>query len=104
MRMMGASLATEPALGDKSGEKARPAVAFFDFADVFEDFYPHLGVDRVAFGTTWAATGNHRFASVIQGWVGDVTWYPLSLARPGASTMHSLGHRVTFVRSSLAHR
>jgi glycosyltransferase involved in cell wall biosynthesis len=79
-------------------------VAFFDFADVFEDFYPHLGVDRHAFATSWASTGNHAFASLIQEYVGNVTWYELSLHRSIRSQRHNLGMKVDFVRSSLLHR
>jgi glycosyltransferase involved in cell wall biosynthesis len=61
-------------------------------------------VDRETFATTWAATGNHRFASLIHDRVGDVTWYPLTLSRPGPATTHVLGYQVAFVRSSLLHR
>ena len=83
---------------------ARPRVAFFGFADVFEDFYPHLGVDRHAFATSWAATGNHAFASLIQEYGGSVTWYELSLAGPIPTQRHALGMKVDFLRSSLLHR
>jgi len=83
---------------------ARPRVAFIDFADVFEDFYPHLGIDHQAFATTWAGTGNHSFSSVIQEFVGNVTWYELSLSRFSPSERHALGMQVNFVRSSLIHR
>ena len=86
------------------GTEIRPKVAFFGFADVFEDFYPHLGVDRHAFATRWAATGNHAFASVIQDHVGEVTWYELSLDRPLPPERHVAGMQVDFVRSSLLHR
>lgn len=79
-------------------------MAFFDFADVFEDFYPHLGVDRHAFATSWAGTGNHAFASLIQEQVGDVTWYELSVDRSVHSQRHDLGVQVEFVRSSSLHR
>jgi glycosyltransferase involved in cell wall biosynthesis len=82
----------------------RPRVAFIDFADVFEDFYPHLGIDHQAFATTWAGTGNHSFSSVIQEFVGNVTWYELSLSRSSPSERHALGMQVNFVRSSLIHR
>ena len=79
-------------------------MAFFDVADVFEDFYPHLGVDRQAFATSWAATGNHAFASLIQEHIGSVTWYELSLADSIPPERHDLGMKVDFVRSSLLHR
>jgi hypothetical protein len=31
--------------------RERPLIAFFDYPDVFEDFYPHYGVDQRAFAT-----------------------------------------------------
>jgi glycosyltransferase involved in cell wall biosynthesis len=83
---------------------ARPNVALVGFTDVFEDFYPHLGVDRHAFATTWAGTGNHSFSSVIHEYVGDVTWYELSLRPSSPAEQHALGMRVSFVRSSWVHR
>lgn len=83
---------------------ARPRVALVGFADVFEDFYPHLGVRRRDFATTWAGTGNHAFASVIHEHVGDVTWYELSLHRSPPAERHALGIQVEFVRSSSVHR
>ena len=97
MRIMSASVAASP-------RRARATIALFDFADVFEDFYPHLGVDRESFATTWAATGNHKFASVLEERVGDVTWYELSLQEAVPAVTHELGHAVEFVRSSALHR
>lgn len=79
-------------------------IALFDFADVFEDFYPHIGVDRESFSKSWKASGNHRFAAALQERVGDVTWYELSLRRGPRGALHEAGHGVTFVRSSAAHR
>lgn len=93
-----------PAAPHASRPSPAPRVALFDFADVFEDFYPHIGVDRAAFGTTWAGSGNHRFASLLQERVGDVFWYELSLEPGPREARHAAGHRVTFVRSSFAHR
>ena len=57
----------------------RPLIAFFDYPDVFEDFYPHYGVDQRSFATRWAGTGNHAFLSLLQREVGDVVWYAFSL-------------------------
>ena len=102
--MISAIAASQPIRRGVVREGPRLQVALFDFADVFEDFYPQLGVDRTAFSTSWAATANHRFASLINEWIGDVTWYALSLEPPSPSATHALGHRVTFARSSLAHR
>lgn len=82
----------------------RPRVAFIGFADVFEDFYPHLGIDHQAFATKWAGSGNHAFSSVIQEFVGNVTWYEFSLSRFSPSEQHALGMQVDFVRSSMIHR
>ena len=60
--------------------RRRPVIAFFDYPDVFEDFYPHYGVDQRTFATRWADTGNHAFLSVLQREVGDVIWYAFSVA------------------------
>src|SRR5256885_1634320 len=69
-----------PARAGSTGTAARrPRIAFFDYPDVFEDFYPHLGVDQRGFATTWARTGNHAFLTLLQREVGDVTWYAFSL-------------------------
>ncbi|MDQ3957940.1 MAG: glycosyltransferase family 4 protein [Actinomycetota bacterium] len=80
------------------------AVAFFDFADVFEDFYPRFGVDQAAFARTWRGSGNHAWLSLIQKELGTVSWYVLSLAPEVTPTTHDSGVRVTFVRSSRVHR
>ena len=41
--------------------RERPLIAFFDYHDVFEDFYPHYGVDQRSFATRWADTANHAW-------------------------------------------
>jgi len=83
----------------------RPTIAFFDYPDVFEDFYPHYGVDQDAFATRWAGTGNHAFARALQDEVGDVVWYGMSLAPKLREARHEVtGCRVRMVRSSAAHR
>ena len=83
----------------------RPRIAFFDYPDVFEDFYPHYGVDQRAFATSWAATGNHALVRLLQREIADVTWYELSLAPELAGATHEqTGCRVRFTRSSAAHR
>src|SRR3954454_18468447 len=83
----------------------RLRIAFFDYPDVFEDFYPHYGVDQQAFATRWAATGNHAFVGLLQREVGDVTWYALSLEPQIAEATHEVtGARVRVLRSSAAHR
>ena len=88
----------------RTGGRARGLVALFDFADVFEDFYPHLGVDHAAFAASWGASGNHRFASLLQEHVADVRWYSTTLRRSGGPFSHELGFSVVFSRSSSVHR
>jgi glycosyltransferase involved in cell wall biosynthesis len=85
--------------------RSRPLIAFFDYHDVFEDFYPHYGVDQRAFATSWANTGNHAFLKLLQQEVGDVVWYAFSL-RPVVqeATHQEVGCRVRFLPSSLGHR
>ena len=83
----------------------RPKIAFFDYCDVFEDFYPHYGVDQSAFSRTWSSGGNHAFVRLVQREVGDVTWYELALRPDVPEGRHELlGCRVRFVRSSWPHR
>jgi glycosyltransferase involved in cell wall biosynthesis len=86
-----------------SGE--RPRIAFFGYHDVFEDFYPHYGVDQRAFATRWMGTGNHAFVSLLQREVGDLVWYVLSLAPELEEARHEVvGCRVRMLPSSWLHR
>ena len=95
--------ASSPVVGPTS--QARPKVAFFDSCDVFEDFYPHYGIDQPTFARTWAGTGNHAFIRQLQREVGDVTWYELTLRPDLREAQHEVaGCRVRFVRSSWLHR
>jgi glycosyltransferase involved in cell wall biosynthesis len=89
----------------RSPSRSRPVIGFFDHPDVFEDFYPHYGVDQRQFASTWAATGNHAFATALQEDVGDVVWYVSSI-RPEREldALHEAGFRVRVVASSRAHR
>lgn len=83
----------------------RPRIAFFDYPDVFEDFYPHYGVDQEAFARSWAASGNHRWVSLLQAEIGDVTWYSFSLDPVLDEARHEVtGARVRMIRSPLLHR
>lgn len=83
----------------------RPRIAFFDYPDVFEDFYPHYGVDQRAFATTWGATGNHALVRLLQREVGDVVWYELCLAPELREAVHQVtGATVRLRRSSVVHR
>lgn len=86
-------------------EPDRTRIAFLDYPDVFEDFYPHYGVDQRAFATLWAATGLHAFLSLLQQEVGDVTWYSQSLAPEIGEARHEVvGCRVKILPSSWLHR
>ena len=89
-----------------SGTEAgrRPRIAFFDYPDVFEDFYPHYGVSQQAFSTHWSDSGNHAFVSLLQREVGDVVWYESSIRPQLEGAWHDLGCRVSIVRSSWVHR
>src|SRR5579871_2706768 len=95
-----------PARGGSAGNAVRrPRIAFFDYPDVFEDFYPHIGVDQRSFATTWERTGNHAFLTLLQREVGDVTWYAFSLRPQLAEARHEVvGCRVRMLPSSALHR
>ena len=83
----------------------RPKIAFFDYPDVFEDFYPHYGVDQRAFATVWHNTGTHAWIKIIQEEVGDVTWYVLSINPAIKEAKHEYTRcKVKFLRSSWFHR
>jgi glycosyltransferase involved in cell wall biosynthesis len=83
----------------------RLKVAFFDYPDVFEDFYPHYGVDHHAFGTTWHNTANHAWLKLVQQEVGDVTWYVTSLRNQQATALHeTVGCEIRWIPSSWMHR
>jgi glycosyltransferase involved in cell wall biosynthesis len=83
----------------------RPRIAFFDYPDVFEDFYPHYGVDQRAFATRWAGTGSHAFVSLLQREVGDVVWYAFSLAPEFEVARHEVMNcRMKMLPSSWLHR
>lgn len=89
-----------------SRNQPRRAIIFVDYADVFEDFYPHYGVSQQAFATSWSATGNHAFVRLLQRLIGDVIWYEFSL-KPESEEIQFhgvIGHRVRFLQSSLLHR
>jgi glycosyltransferase involved in cell wall biosynthesis len=85
--------------------RARPLIAFFDYPDVFEDFYSHYGVDQRMFATRWAATGSHAFVSLVQREVGDVIWYAFSLAPEFEEARHQVvGCQVRMLPSSWLHQ
>ncbi len=85
--------------------RARPLIAFFDYPDVFEDFYPHYGVDQRTFATRWVGAGNHAFLSLLQREIGDVVWYAFSLAPQLSEARHEVvGCRVKMLPSPWLHR
>jgi hypothetical protein len=87
-----------------SSSPARPQIAFFDFPDVFEDFYPHYGVTQQDFASRWSDTGNHAFAAALQRYVGDVIWYAFSLKPELSEASHAIGYRVRMLPSGSLHR
>lgn len=92
---------TQPTILNK-----RRKIAFFDYPDVFEDFYPHYNVSQESFATTWHNTGNHLMLKILQEEAGDVTWYMLSL-RPtyfGEVAHAYTGSQVRYFTSSWMHR
>src|SRR3954452_24226739 len=83
----------------------RLKIAFFDYPDVFEDFYPHYGVTQQSFATTWHHTGTHAWLRIVQEEIGDVTWYVLSI-KPKIKEGVNIyaGCQVNFLPSSWLHR
>ena len=85
--------------------RSGPLIAFFDYPDVFEDWYPHYGVDQRHFATRWVGSGNHAFLSLLQREVGDVIWYAFSLNPEFDEARHEVvGCRVRMLSSSWFHR
>lgn len=85
---------------------SRLRIAFFDYPDVYEDFYTHYHIDQQDFATRWYNTGSHALIKLIQESVGDVTWYALSV-RPQIQdtlTHDYLKAKVKFLPSSWFHR
>jgi glycosyltransferase involved in cell wall biosynthesis len=86
-------------------ERKRPLIAFFDYSDVYEDFYPHYGVSQHEFATRWHNTANHAWLAIIQKEIGDVLWYCNSIRPEVDEEIHEfIGCRVKFVPSSWLHR
>jgi glycosyltransferase involved in cell wall biosynthesis len=85
--------------------RTRPVIAFFEYVDVFEDFYPHYGVTQEEFATRWDNSGNHAFLTLIQEHVGDVVWFAFSLEPQLEAAHHQrVGCAVRILRSSWPHR
>jgi glycosyltransferase involved in cell wall biosynthesis len=86
-------------------QQERLKIAFFDYPDVFEDFYTHYGVDQQTFATVWHNTGSHAWIKIIQEEIGDVTWYVLSLKPALKEAKHEFtGCTMKFFPSSWLHR
>jgi glycosyltransferase involved in cell wall biosynthesis len=89
----------------KGSGHRRPRIAFFDYPDVFEDFYPHYGVTQSSFSSDWFNTANHAWLTIVQREIGDVTWYVTALRPEIKSATHRrVGCIIKFVRSSWLHR
>lgn len=85
-----------------SGKRLR--IAFFDYPDVFEDFYTHYDVSQSDFDT-WHNTGNHAWLEIIQKNTGDVTWYISCIKPELRETVHKkVGCKLKFLSSSWLHR
>ncbi|MCL6257695.1 glycosyltransferase family 4 protein [Aquiflexum sp. TKW24L] len=79
-------------------------IAFFDFPDVFEDFYPHYGVSQENF-SSWHNTGNHGWLEIVQKNLGDVTWYVPSIKPLIQEAVHEkIRCTIKFVSSCTLHR
>ena len=91
---------------EKGQNGRRPRIAFFDYPDVFEDFYSHYGVSQEAFAKSWRNTANHTRMKIVQEEIGDVTWYVLSLNPVfKEETIHEyVGCTVKIIPSSWLHR
>jgi glycosyltransferase involved in cell wall biosynthesis len=85
--------------------RSRPEIAFFDYHDVFEDFYPHYGVDQHSFATRWADTGSHALLASLQREVGNVVWYTFSIAPEIVEARHeTIGCRIRMLPAPWLHR
>ena len=85
-----------------SGKRLR--IAFFDYPDVFEDFYTNYDVSQADFAT-WHNTANHTWLEIIQNNIGDVTWYITCIKPELRETVHKkVGCKLKFLSSSWLHR
>lgn len=85
--------------------RRRPLIVFFDYPDVFEDFYPHYSVSQRDFATQWHNTANHAWLKIIQNDIGDVTWLVTAIAPELEEATHSFTKcRTRFLKSSWLHR
>ena len=86
-------------------KRKRPEIAFFDYPDVFEDFWPHYKLDQKSFfDSPTSASGHYQMLSLLQRNIGDVQWYIFSLNPKQKHGHHSkLGCEVNFFKSSRLH-
>jgi glycosyltransferase involved in cell wall biosynthesis len=83
----------------------RPHIAFFDYPDVFEDFYTHYGVTQEAFARSWHNTANHAWLKIVQEEIGDVTWFVACIKPQLKESSHDYtGCKMKFFSSSWSHR
>lgn len=84
----------------------RPLIAFFDYPDLFDDFWPHYGLDQQQFlSSDFAASGHYQFAALLQQYVGDVVWYLFALRPASAVARHELlACTVRFLPASALYR
>ena len=95
----------QPVEQDQLIRRNRPRIAFFDYPDVFEDFYSHYGVSQQSFATSWADTANHGWVRLIQQKIGDVQWFQFSIAPKLTDAKHySVECEVRFLQSSWLHQ
>ena len=82
----------------------RPKIAFFDYPDVYEDFYTHYGVAQTSFAS-WQNTANHAWLNIIQKSIGDVTWFIQCIKPEINEVLHEkVGCKIVFSYSSWFHR
>ncbi len=100
-----AVISAQPVEQNLAIRRNRPRIAFFDYPDVFEDFYSHYGVSQRSFATSWADTANHAWVRLIQREIGNVRWFEFSIAPEMTDAQHkSVGCNVRFLKSSRLHR
>lgn len=84
---------------------SRPNIAYFEYHDVFEDFYPKYGVTQQAFAETWTGSFTYGLLRLVQSEFGDVVWYAFSLAPELTTSRHrEAGCLIRMMPSSIVHR
>jgi len=92
----------EKLISPKTGKVIK--IAFFDYPDVFEDFYPHYGVSLEDF-SFWHNTANHAWLGIIQDNIGKVSWYmPCIKPKKGEVVHKKIGFTLKYLPSSFLHR